>query len=82
VANVFTGAESVSGGEGNEARTALTSVSGGQDNFAVGFSSSLAGGVANETDNTWGSILGGSHEVLASSAAQAGSEAGPTVFAP
>jgi hypothetical protein len=78
----FTGSESVSGGEGNWARTALSAVSGGQANWAVGFSSSISGGVANETDNVWGSVLGGSHRVLPSSAAQAASEAGPTVFAP
>ena len=78
----FTGAESVSGGEGNYAETALASVSGGQGNFATGFSSSIAGGVANETDNDWGSILGGAHRTLLSSAAQAASQAGATVFAP
>jgi hypothetical protein len=82
VAGHFTGAESVSGGEGNYAETALASVSGGQGNVATGFSSSIAGGVGNETDNVWGSIAGGSHRALASSAAQAASEAGPTVFAP
>jgi hypothetical protein len=82
VAGQFTGAESVSGGEGNYAETGLASVSGGQGNFAIGFSSSIAGGVANETDNAWGSILGGAHHTLTSSAAQAASEAGPTVFTP
>jgi hypothetical protein len=62
--------------------TTLENEVSGQDNFAIGFSSAIAGGVGNETDNTWGSILGGTHRTLASSAAQGTSEAGPTVFSP
>lgn len=78
----FTGAEAVSGGQGNWASAVQSAVSGGQGNFAQGLFSSIVGGVGNETLNAWGAILGGSHRTLTNAALQAASDAGPTAFAP